>query len=108
MLTGQIFSLGKRYQTLSIGYIITRGLQNLLLQPSSNPQGHIENIIKKYLYDAFQYHFDKKLSADQKEAMLVCLLTFLLAFLFMKFLFQLNRSMNIFFENEYFEKLFLK
>jgi hypothetical protein len=68
---------GKRYQTLSIAYAITCGLLHSLSKPSSSPQARIENTIKKYLLEAFRYHFDEKLSIDQKQAMLVSLLTFL-------------------------------
>ncbi|CAF1217379.1 unnamed protein product [Rotaria sordida] len=62
---------GRRYQTLSIAYMVTRGLRNSLLKTSSSPQVYIENIIKKYLLHAFEYHFDQKLSVDQKQAMLI-------------------------------------
>jgi hypothetical protein len=68
------------------------GLKNSLLKTSTTPQAPIENLIKKYLYDAFQYHFDQKLSIDQKEAMLVSLLTFIIMFIwnFLIFLYRLQ------------------
>ncbi|CAF3904694.1 unnamed protein product [Rotaria sp. Silwood1] len=62
---------GKHYQTLSIVYVIKRGVYHVLTQPSSSPQAKIENIIKKYLLIAFKYHFDEKLSVEQKEAILI-------------------------------------
>ena len=62
---------GRRYQTLSMGYIVSFGLYNLLLRPSSTPQAPIENVIKKFLLDAYTEHFDTKLSTDQEHAMIV-------------------------------------
>ncbi|CAF3318759.1 unnamed protein product, partial [Rotaria sp. Silwood2] len=61
---------GKHYQTLSIVYVIKRGLYHVITQPSSSPQAKIENIIKKYLLIAVKYHFDEKLSVEQKETIL--------------------------------------
>ena len=68
---------GKHYQTLSISYAITCGLHHSLSKCSTTPQAHIENIIKKYLLDSFRYHFDEKLSIDQKQAMLVSIVLLL-------------------------------
>ena len=65
---------GKKYPTLCISYVITRGLSYSLIQPSSSRQSVIENVIKKYLYDAFLEHFDRKITVDQKNAMLVCIM----------------------------------
>ncbi|CAF3062539.1 unnamed protein product [Rotaria sp. Silwood2] len=62
---------GKHYQTLSVVYVIKRGLSHVLTQSSSSPQAKIENIIKKYLLIVFKYHFDEKLSVEQKEAILI-------------------------------------
>ncbi|CAF4507369.1 unnamed protein product [Rotaria sp. Silwood2] len=61
---------GKHYQTLPIVYVIKRGLYHVITQPSSSPQAKIENIIKKYLLIAVKYHFDEKLSVEQKETIL--------------------------------------
>jgi hypothetical protein len=73
---------GKYYQTLSVAYIMTLGLCHALSISSKGPQAAIENKIKSYFLDAFSYHFDQKLSADQKHGMLVC---FFCIFLNIKF-----------------------
>lgn len=68
---------GRRYQTLSIGYIVSCGLYHALSQSSSTPQAYLENVIRTALLDAFTKHFDTKLSNDQKEALIVSIHSFL-------------------------------
>ncbi len=60
------------WKTLSVAYMVTLGLRHALTKPSTSLQSPIENTIKSYLFDAFLYHFDQKLSDDQKHGMLVC------------------------------------
>lgn len=67
---------GRRYETLSIGYIVSCGLYHALLKPSKTPQAAIENIIQTSLLGAFSRHFDRKLSNDQKEALIVSIHSF--------------------------------
>lgn len=62
---------GKYYQTLSIVYAIKRGLRHLLSKVSTGPQAQIEDTIKKHILTTFHYHFDEKLSNNNKEAILV-------------------------------------
>ena len=62
---------GRHYQTMSVGYIVSCGLRHVLSQPSSGRHALIEDTIKKYLSAAYLHHFDRKLSDDQKHAMLV-------------------------------------
>jgi len=64
---------GKRYPTLSVGYLILVGLQNHLSKiTSTNPQRKkIETILKKSLFNAYQYHVNDKVSCLQKYAMMV-------------------------------------
>ena len=76
---------GHRYQTLSIGYIVSCGLYHALLQSSSTPQVCIENIIRMSLLDAFTKHFDTKLSNDQKESLIVSIFRFYTFFALIEF-----------------------
>lgn len=63
---------GKKYPTLSIVYIITRGLKHSLSQSSAGEQAAIENVVKKHMHEAFIEHFDRKIGNEQKHATLVC------------------------------------
>ncbi|CAF1442662.1 unnamed protein product [Rotaria sordida] len=48
---------GKKYQTISMGYVILVGLQHHLSRyTATGPQRKIEMIIKKSLLDAYHYH----------------------------------------------------
>lgn len=63
---------GRRYQTLSIGYLILVGLEYHLCQPKDvGPLGEIEFILRKSLYDSFRYHVNDKVNFDQKRSMMV-------------------------------------
>ncbi|CAF1472314.1 unnamed protein product [Adineta ricciae] len=61
----------QRYHTSSMGYVITCGLHHALLKPSSSPFATIEDILKKHLFHAFQKHFDRKISNENKQTLLI-------------------------------------
>ncbi|CAF4092138.1 unnamed protein product [Rotaria sp. Silwood2] len=63
---------GKKYQTISIGYVVLVGLQHHLSRyTATGVQRKIEMIIKKSLLDAYHYHVNDKVSSVQKYAMMV-------------------------------------
>lgn len=62
---------GKKYQTLSIGYLVLVGLEHHLNQPvEPGPQAAIELILKKSLYAAYRYHMNDKVTFEQKYSMM--------------------------------------
>ena len=63
---------GKKYQTLSVGYLVLIGLENTLTKPlGTGPQAEIELILRQSLYTAFRYHISDKVNTVQKNAMMV-------------------------------------
>ncbi|CAF1398331.1 unnamed protein product [Adineta steineri] len=62
---------GQRYHTLALSYNVSCGIHGALSKPSSSVHASIENVVKKNLLCGFQNHFDDKLSAEQKNALLI-------------------------------------
>ena len=63
---------GKKYQTLSVGYIVLIGLNHHLSRSvSTESQSRIEKILNQSLRNAYDYHVNDKIDYEQKYAMLV-------------------------------------
>ena len=63
---------GRKYQTLSIGYLVLIGLEHHLSQTITNErQATLETIIRKSLFDAYKHHINDKINSIQKKAMMV-------------------------------------
>ena len=63
---------GRKYQTLSLGYLILVGLERHLSQPKGTEQlAEIEFSLRQSLYDAFRYHIKNKVNFTQRKSMLV-------------------------------------
>jgi hypothetical protein len=61
---------GRRYQTLSVGYIVLVGL-DYHLSKTDGVQNKIQIILNKSLRNAYDYHVSDKIDYEQKYAMLV-------------------------------------
>jgi hypothetical protein len=69
---------GKRYQTLSVGFIILVGLDHHLFHSGGDgAQNKIETILNQSLHDAYDYHINDKIDYEQKYAMPVSYFLFL-------------------------------
>jgi hypothetical protein len=65
---------GKKYQTLSVAFMVLIGLEHHLSQSTvTRSQNAIESTLKQSLFEAFSYHVEDKISSDQKRAMMVCI-----------------------------------
>ena len=63
---------GKKYQTLSIAFMVLIGLEHHLSQSTATcSQNSIESTLKQSLYEAYRYHVHDKISSNQRRAMMV-------------------------------------
>ncbi len=76
---------GKRYQTLSVGFIVLVGLNHHLSHSDSDgAQNKIEKILNQSLRNAYDYHINDKIDDEQTYAMAVS-----------DFLFLVDRGRNL-------------
>lgn len=65
---------GRKYLTLALAFVIKKILHKFLSLNSNKSDSETISSLKRAILPLFEYHFDRKISNEQKEATLVNIL----------------------------------